>query len=168
MGITAYGLHSVAALVVLATQAPAHGQSLERRVAEAAAREVQFTFAARPGVCGDGERVIMIDGSFFGSVSVVTGRGEWPPSCGPGPVRVLLTRDGRRITRVRTYVGGAPRAMTSGVLDLGTVPATDAAAYLLSIAARAEGSVGDDALLPAALADSATIWPALLAIARDR
>ncbi len=50
---------------------------------------------------------------------------------------------------------------------LSCVPATDAAAYLLSIAARAEGSAGEDALLPAALADSATIWPALLAITRD-
>ena len=149
MGITAYGLHSVAALVVLATQAPAHGQSLERRVAEAAAREVQFTFAARPGVCGDGERVIMIDGSFFGSISVATGRGERPPSCRPGPVRVLLTRDGRRITRVRTTVGGAPHAAPSDVLDLGTAPVKDAAAYLHSIAARGDGSVGEDALLPA-------------------
>ncbi len=37
----------------------------------------------------------------------------------------------------------------------------------MSLARRAEGPAGEEAILPAILADSATVWPDLLEIARD-
>jgi HEAT repeat protein len=48
------------------------------------------------------------------------------------------------------------------------VPAREAADYLLSLAARVDGRPGRDAIGPAMLADSATVTPQLLAIARDQ
>jgi hypothetical protein len=48
------------------------------------------------------------------------------------------------------------------------VSARDAADYLLSLAARLDGKPARDAIMPAALADSAVVSPQLLAIARDQ
>jgi hypothetical protein len=47
----------------------------------------------------------------------------------------------------------------------GTVRPQDAAAYFISLAERG-GDVSGDPLLPATLADSSTIWPALVRLAR--
>jgi HEAT repeat protein len=47
------------------------------------------------------------------------------------------------------------------------VPATDAAAWLLGIASRIDGRPGREAIMPAALADSALVTRELLAIARN-
>ena len=44
----------------------------------------------------------------------------------------------------------------------------EAADYLLSLAATVDGRPGRDAIGPAMLADSATVTPQLLAIARDQ
>jgi len=67
---------------------------------------------------------------------------------------------------VNVYVG--PAQSSPGAADLGTVPAREAADYLLSIAAKADGRPGRDAIAPAMLADSAVVTPQLLAIARDQ
>ena len=67
---------------------------------------------------------------------------------------------------MNTYVG--PAQSSPGVTDLGAVSARDAADYLLSLAARVDGRPGRDAITPAMLADSSTVTPQLLAIARDR
>ena len=50
---------------------------------------------------------------------------------------------------------------------LGAVSAVAAASFLMHVAATAEGTVGDDAIFAAVLADSAIVWPALLSIAHD-
>jgi HEAT repeat protein len=86
--------------------------------------------------------------------------------CQPGPVRVVLGRAGKEVVDVNVYVG--PPQPTAGATDLGAVPAKDAADYLLSIAARVDGRPGRDAITPAMLADSSTVTPQLLAIARDQ
>src|SRR5213595_3830258 len=84
--------------------------------------------------------------------------------CQPGPVRVVLGRAGKEIVDVNVYVGPGPVQPSPGVTDLGTVQAQDAAEYLLSLAAKADGRPGRDAITPAVLADSATVSPQLLAI----
>ena len=54
-----------------------------------------------------------------------------------------------------------------GATNLGAVPAVDAAAWLLGIATRIDGRPGREAIMPAALADSALVTRDLLAIARN-
>jgi HEAT repeat protein len=81
-------------------------------------------------------------------------------------VRVLLDRADRQVIAVQTYVG--PVSELPGVTDLGTVPAQQAADYLLGLAARADGRVGRDAIFPATLADSASTLEPLIAIARNQ
>jgi hypothetical protein len=60
--------------------------------------------------------------------------------------------------------GGAP---APGGVDLGTVPAAAAAAYLLDLAARDELSAHGRLVLGAVIADSSVVWPRLLVVARD-
>jgi HEAT repeat protein len=141
-------------------------QSLSQRIASAPDGAVQFAYAARPGVCGNGRTYYSINGSmWFGSMNDNTLRSD---PCQPGPVRVVLGRAGKEIVDVNVYVGPAPAQQSSAVTDLGTVPAKDAADYLLSVAAKVDGRPGRDAITPALLADSATVSPQLLAIARDQ
>ena len=144
--------------------AGAGGQSLSQRVASAADGAVQFTYAARPGVCGNGRTYYSINGSmWFGSMNDNVLRSD---PCQPGPVRVVLGRAGKEVVDVNTYVG--PPQAAPGATDLGAVPAREAAEYLLTLAARVDGRPGRDAITPAMLADSATVTPQLLAIARDQ
>jgi HEAT repeat protein len=80
-------------------------------------------------------------------------------------VRVLLTKDGGRITAVKSYVAGQWRPNASGT-DLGTVSAPAAAEYLLALAERG-GAGAKEAVFPATIADSFTAWPGLLRIAKS-
>ena len=107
-------------------------------------------------MCGNGHNITLSSGS-----------GEWESDCEPGPVRVSLERQGGATVRIRTYVGGRWRPGVAGVTDAGTVPAADAARYLLNVARHDGGHAGSDAVLGAALADSVTVWPDLLDIARS-
>jgi HEAT repeat protein len=160
-----YGAHAgVAAAILLPETVVA--QSLSQRITSAPDGAVQFAYAARPGVCGNGRTYYSINGSmWFGSMNDNTLRSD---PCQPGPVRVVLGRAGKEIVDVNVYVGPAPAQQSAGVTDLGTVPAKDAAEYLLSLAAKVDGRPGRDAITPAVLADSATVSPQLLAIARDQ
>ena len=154
----------LAAVMLLPVAAPlARAQSLAQRVASAPDGPVQFTYAARPGVCGNGRTYYSINGSmWFGSMNDNLVRSD---PCQPGPVRVVLGRAGKEVVDVNTYVG--PPQPTPGAADLGAVPAREAAEYLLSLAARVDGRPGRDAITPAMLADSSTVTPQLLTIARD-
>jgi HEAT repeat protein len=153
---------AAAAVLVLAPVAGA--QNLAQRIASAPEGAVQFTFAARPGVCGNGRSYYSINGSsWYGTVNDNTMRSE---PCQPGPVRVVLGRAGKEVVDVNVFVG--PVQSSPGTADLGAVPGREAADYLLSLAARVDGRPGRDAIGPAMLADSATVTPQLLAIARDQ
>ena len=153
------------ALVALGSVPSVAGaQNLAGRISSAPDGPVQFTYAARPGVCGNGRTYYSINGSmWFGSMNDNTLRSE---PCQPGPVRVVLGRAGKEIVDVNVFVG--PPQTTSGAADLGAVSAKDAADYLMSIAARVDGRPGRDAITPAMLADSSTVTPQLLAIAKDQ
>jgi len=156
------GLLTLAALSALGFRLSA--QSLADRVAGAAQPRVQFTFAARAEVCGNGRSFIQVSGnSWYGSFN----DGDRRDPCVAGPVRVLLDRAGREVVSIGTYAGPIPEA-TGGVTDLGRVRARDAAEYLLGLAERAEGRVSRDAVFPAVLADSVDVSPRLLAIARNQ
>ena len=154
---------AVAAVFLLPPSA-SRAQNLAQRIASAPEGAVQFTFAARPGVCGNGRSYYSVNGSmWFGSVNDNTMRSD---PCQPGPVRVVLGRAGRDIVDVNVFVG--PAQTSAGATDLGAVPAREAADYLLSLAAKTDGRPGRDAITPAMLADSAVVSPQLLAIARDQ
>jgi HEAT repeat protein len=72
------------------------------------------------------------------------------------------------LTDLRTYVGPVPaRGNETPATDLGVVPAREAAAYFLQVAATASSRPSDRAILAAVLADSASVWRGLLAVARD-
>jgi hypothetical protein len=131
-------------------------QSVEDRVAAVENGGVRMSFAAKPGVCGTGR-----------SINTSWSSDDWESWCEPGPVRVVLSVRARQVVDLDTYVGGRWRASARPASDLGDVPATEAAEYFLALAASAPGSVAKKAVLPAVLADSAVVWPQLLAIARD-
>lgn len=151
-----------AALAVLAVAAgPATAQTLERRVAGAPDGNVTFHFASRADVCGDGRTYIRADDMWMGSFN----DGVRAMECQRGPIRVVLVRDGRDVLRIQTYAG--PVAEEPGATTLGAVPAAEAAGWLLGMAARLDGRPGREAIMPAALADSALVTRELLAIARN-
>lgn len=148
-------LAAAAAFLTIPTGGAA--QSIGQRIADAGDGKVRMSFEARDGVCDDGRRM---------HIGIRDEDWEW--RCDPGPVRVSLTVRDRRVARVSTYVGGAWRASARVVLDLGDVDASDAADYLLSIAADEDLVDGEEAVQAAALAAEAVIWPQLLGMARDR
>jgi hypothetical protein len=143
-----------ALLVFSALPAAAGAQTLAQRIAAVESGAVRLSFAARPGVCGDG----------LHNLRVADGNDEWEEDCEPQPVRVALEVHNRRVTKVRSYVGGRWRSGVSAT-DLGTIRPQDAAAFFISLAERG-GDLSGDPLLPATLADSIAIWPALLRLAR--
>lgn len=158
--------HDILRATALATLFGAQlgAQSLEQRIANAREPRVQFTFAARPDVCGNGRSFIQMSGNqWYGSWS----DGDRRELCVAGPVRVVLDRADRQIVSLSTYVGPVPDTLT-GVSDLGRVHAAEAADYLFQLALRGEGRVSRDAILPAVIADSVDGTPRLLAIARNQ
>lgn len=134
----------ISALVVGSLSTAAAVQALAQRVDQAPDGEVRFSYAARPGAH----------------------RNDWRTACDSGPVRVSLTKRGHEITHLRVSVG---QAITPGpnVTDLGTVGTRDAARYLLDLARTGAPGAGEHAVVAATLADSVTLWPELLRIARD-
>jgi len=160
---------ALVALAVLTTAVQA--QSLERRVSSAPDGSVRFSFAAKPGVYGNGRNMISWDcdkGNCHNRQVDNYSDGDhndWDMPCDSGPVRVALTKRGATITDLRVYVGGEWRPNTTAT-DLGTVGTRDAASYLLSLASKDESRAAEKAIFPAVLADSITIWPDLLKIAK--
>ena len=160
----------VLAAALAAASAPAAAQTLAQRIARAPDGTVHLSYASRDGVCGNGA----------GSISFDCARGDcgrhrvnsssdWDDDacpCEAGPVRLSLEVAGGRVTRIRAYVGGHWRT-GAGATDLGAVPAADAAHYLLDLARAGNSPAAHDAVFPAILADSITVWPDLVRLARD-
>jgi HEAT repeat protein len=147
-------VRNLAALVIL--PAGLSAQTLEQRILAVASGTVHLSYAARPGVCGDGRD----------NIRTREVNEEWEADCEDQPVRVALRISGHQVIGIRTEVGGRWRLETSA-RDLGTVRPQDAAAFFLGLAAM-EGDVAGNPVLPATLADSVTIWPSLLRLARNR
>jgi hypothetical protein len=132
-------------------------QTLAERLGGVEDGAVRLSFSARPGTCSDGA----------GNGRQQDASLEWQPDCGPRLVRVALEVRERKVSSIRTYVGGHWRP-ASAVIDLGTVSSIESARYFIGLAEEtANGGLSGDPLLPAVLADSATIWPSLIGIARS-
>ncbi|MEP6621981.1 MAG: HEAT repeat domain-containing protein [bacterium] len=161
----------VASLVAaIAASHTANAQSLESKVASARGT-VAFQYVTRPNVCGSGESLTISTDTSTGWNTHGIPRGMRigafsgdDSRCDVGPARVIITRTGDSISRIRVTVGGVPSPADT---ELGVVSSADAAHYLLAIAPSLKGSVGDKAILGAALADSVVIWKRLIEIARD-
>ena len=166
----------VAAGVTLVAPASLAAQSLAARISSAPAAVVRFSFDAKPGVCGDGEYIMIVD-STTGARDVRMVRGSYRRGddrfdeqgrlrdCEVGPVVIALTRLDGTVTDARVRVGGSSDEGT----DLGHVAPTEAVAYLLApeTVTRAETEAAGNLVFAATLA-AAESWPALLRLARTR
>jgi len=158
----------LAALAAAAANAP--GQSIASRVAGLNNGTVRMSFKVKPGICGSGNSIWDVGGrgrTTWGDNWRNSRDVEYDIDCSTGPARLVLDRRGGEITDVRFYVGGQWRPAGSDVVDLGIVSAREAADYLVSIAQTERGSMGEKAIFPATIADSADVWPAFLKIARN-
>jgi hypothetical protein len=162
------------ALALLLAAPQVGAQDLGRRVAAAPDGVVRFSYAARPGIYGDGGGGISWDcrngrcRSHQGRESYyddATGD-SWRTACDSGPVRVALTVRHGSVTGLRAYVGGAWRPSAGGT-DFGTVGTREATRFLLDLAAGPEARPGREAVFAATLADSVVVWPDLLKLARN-
>lgn len=163
----------VATMAVAATPRPSSAQSLAERISRAPDGVVRISYPARPGVCGDGEGIVIRDAQGDGNFTIYrewngisTGGDGREADCEQGPVHVNLSVESGRVTGLRAYVGEGRAGGSSVGTDLGMVPAEEAARYLLSLAESAPEEVGEDAVLPAVLARDVDIGDDLLRIGR--
>ena len=135
-------------------------ETVTQAVRRVGAGTVRLQFKARPGVCGSGQSMSWSSGDR------ARRNGEWESECEPGPVRVAMDLTNGAPTAIRFYVGG--RWGTGGsATDVGTVAASDAGAWFVRLAERGTGKVAREAISVSTLADSSTVWPTLLRIAKD-
>jgi len=143
-------------------------QSIASRVASAKDGKVRFTYAPKPDVCGTGNSISRGGNNRMNWSDSQSADVTYDEECSHSPVRIVLSvRDGK-VTKLRTYVGGQWRTPVEPTTDIGAVSTRDATTYLLGLAASdTETRAGQEAILPAMLADSVNIYPQLIRIARD-
>ena len=158
---------SLMTLITLGLPGVLTAQSIASRVNRVSEGDVRISFRLRPGVCGDGHNV------WYGNRNNYNGdanRGrrdvEYDIDCSTGPGRLVVVRRDGETTDLRFYVGGRWRESSSAT-DLGMVSPREAVDYLIGLAESNDGKPGREAIFPATLADSVTIWPQLLRIARS-
>jgi hypothetical protein len=153
------------ALTIIATVSATvsvDAQGLAQRVRAAGSGIVQVRYASRPGTCGDGRRYFSLGRrTFFGEWT-----GDGRASCVPGPARVRMRVERGTVTDVRATVGPEV-SYEERATDLGEVRSVEAASFFLSLADSASTRVTHGAITAAVLADSASVWQRLLAIASD-
>ena len=174
MGLrSAIAAGAVAALLAAPVRgADAQGGSVGSRIEAVQNGKVRLVYTPRAGVCGDGMSWYRVTngstsymyGSFYNTNS--SRDKDVEVTCQPGPVRLVVVREQGETREIRTYVGGRWKADT-GVTDLGTVRAADAAAWLLSVAERGQERIAGSALQAATLAESVDAAAVLLRIATD-
>lgn len=128
--------------------------AIEATIARMGSSSAWFEFAAAPDVWGDGRHWSM--GEFH--------RGGRRSGYTNGPVIVrVVTEDGWPV-EVHSQAGGSPGAGR----QLGEVPSTAGAEYLMRLAAHMPGEFAEEAIQAAVAARNAVVWPQLLAISKDR
>jgi hypothetical protein len=170
IAITSVARTSAIVLAALAAASVAPAQSIASKVARVSNGTVRMSFKVKPGICGSGNSSWRVGGrgrTTWGDNWNNSRDVEYDIECTTGPARLVLDRRSGEISDLRFYVGGQWRPAGSDVVDLGMVPAREAADYLVSLAQNERGSMGEKAILPATIADSAEIWPALIKIARN-
>jgi len=162
---------AVIAFAALAGATVSSAQSIASRVAQVSNGTVRMSFKAKPGICGSGNSIWHNNGgrgrTTWGDNWRSSRDVEWEDECSTGPARVVIDRRNGEIADLRFYVGGRWRPAGQGVVDLGMVAAPEAANYLMSVARTERGSMGEKAIFPATIADSVTIWPDLMKLARN-
>ena len=155
--------------LALLTLALVQQQSLERRVANAPDGTVRLSYAAKPGVYGNGRNRISWecqDGNCRHNQTWDSDDNyDWDTPCDSGPVRVALSKRDGKVWDLRVYVGGEWRTSTTAT-DLGMIGTKEATSYLLALAQRDDSRASEKAIFASILADSVTIWPDLLKIAK--
>jgi len=171
---TAIAVGAAAALLAApARDADAQGGNVGSRIEAVQNGTVRLVFAPRPGVCADGMNWYTIRsgnmssmyGTFYNNSGGYNSR-DVEVTCQTGPVRLVVVREQGETKQLRTYVGGRWKADT-GVTDLGTVSAPDAARWLLGLAEKGNERIASSALHTATIADSVDAGAALLRIATD-
>lgn len=161
----AIGISAVIIACIIPPQLAA--QSLAQRVAAVRDGRVRFTFPARPDLCGYNNSISHGRSSHMNWSSDVSADVEYDIDCSHGPVRLVLYKEGGRVTKIRPYIGGQWRPATSGVTDLGAVSSKDATDYLIGLAETDQGNVGRDAIMPVTFASGVVVWPPLFRLARN-
>ncbi len=155
-------------IVVLALVAVPHGITsaqnaatpLSARISAVRDGRVRMTFAARPGVCGNGttwNRSRPGETKSWGSRDIAV-------SCETGPARLVVVREGGETTELRTGVGGTWRA-DAAVTDLGTVSAKAVGLWLVTLAESGSEKPARDAIAALFLTDSVDATQTLLRVA---
>ena len=161
---------AVSLLASLGSTTTLQGQSVSSRIDAVLDGRIRLTYAAGQGVCGNGPNWYRSrdgrSGTFYGSWNGSDSQREIESTCDRGPVRVVIVREQGDTKAIRTYVGGRWKADT-GIVDLGTVSAVEAGAWLLRQAERGPVKVARSALQAATLSDSVQANQLLLRIARD-
>lgn len=159
-------LRTLGALMVL-SGAQLNAQSVASRVNDVREGDVRMTFALRPGVCGNGSNVWYDNSRNYNRNDSRSSRDvEYDIDCNSGPGRLVVVRRDGETTDLRFYVGGRWRP-SSTATDIGAVSSRAAVDYLIGLAESQDGKAGREAIFPATLVDSVTIWPMLLRIARN-
>ena len=162
------------ALAVTACLLPSksEAQSIARRVEAVRDGKVRMTYASRPDLCGWGYGISNNNEGYWNR-----GRGlssgqnlsddvEFDYDCTRGPVRLVITKRGGEIERIRAYIGGRWRD-TPNTTDLGQVSARDAVDYLFEVANSGNGRGAHEAVFPTTLADSVNVTQRLYDLARN-
>lgn len=157
-------------VLLLACEAAPAQSPLADRILAVQDGTVRLEYSVKAGICGDGESFIRDRTRGENNyMSFEEGRSDsrnWRyRPCEPGPARVAFLKSGGLITKVRLYVGGEWGAAGNDVVDLGRVSGPTAAKALLAVAARERRA--DQAIFGAIIADSAVVWPDLLALAKN-
>ena len=161
-------LTAVAVTAITTTAISAAAQiPIAQRISGAPNGVVHLQFASRSGTCGNGRDMIGFRKALF--AEHFQSFGEWQANnCRPGPIRAELYVSNGKVTRARTYVGGAWARSSERVTDLGIVSPADASNYFFGLVPLLERS-GEKSriLLPAVLADAGDVIPQLVSLARD-
>ena len=150
----------LAAVGWLVGAAPVAAGSLDDAMRSTRDGRIDFEFAAREGVYGDGRTLVVREGSTYSD--------DCCDLLDAGPAFAqLVVREGV-VTDVDVRVGRrAKRARAEATVDLGAVSAAEAADFLLALVERARGGDLDDAVMGAAIAEDFHDWERIIALARD-
>ena len=176
MNRTSLFIASASLAAAVFARPPVQGPDIARRITSAPDGLVKMTYAARPGVCGDGRSFIAenpgstreADLWFANGLTVSGTMGDIAARCASGPVRLLLVVRDHRVVDVQPFVGPASAATERAGTELGTVPVAEISRYLIDLAKTGREGTSRNALLAASLADSVRIADQLATMARNK
>ena len=143
------------------------GQSLMQRVTAGGDGTVRIRYASRPDICG-GNRYIRLGENVYMAgnrgLSIMTGHFQTDDPCNRGMAETRLEVMKGRVVDVKSAV-----ASSAGTADrdLGIVGTADVTKMFLDLLSRPDADRDERLFLALILADSATIWPDLVRLAKN-